>query len=37
MYSEVVANSESPDELKHADVFPSTKRMKSVTRQITDQ
>ena len=28
---------EFPDELKHADVIPSTKRMKSVTRQITDQ
>ena len=33
-----IAYGEFADELKHADVIPiSAKRMKSVTRQITDQ
>ena len=32
-----IAYGEFPDELKDADVFPSIKRIKSVTRQITDR
>ena len=32
-----IAYGEFPDELKDADVFPSIKRIKSVTRKITDQ
>ena len=32
-----IAYGEFPDELKDADVFPSIKRIKSVTRQIADR
>ena len=32
-----IAYGEFPDELKHAEVYPFTKIMKSVTRKITDQ
>ena len=32
-----IAYGEFPDKLKDADVFPSIKRIKSVTRQITDR